>query len=281
MPQTFTQLRLDLAAALAGFLDPREASAECWRWFEEGLGRDRAWLAAHGDEAVPEDVRRQVSTWVRQRKTGLPWSYILGWAPFRGRRFEVSRDTLIPRPETEQTLEAILELGRRRGVARAVDIGTGSGILAITMALETDWEITATDLSESALKVARRNAKRLEARLHIRHGDLLDAVPDYYFADGLGAVVANLPYVDPADAPTLQRELAFEPATALFAPERGLALNEALLRQAFERGAAGAVLELGSGQGAELVRRAKALGWAKARSERDLAGHDRILIAER
>ena len=281
MSQTFTQLRLDLAAALAGFLDPREASAECWRWFEEGLDRDRAWLAAHGDEKVPEEIRRQVSGWVRQRKTGEPWSYILGWAPFRGRRFEVCRDTLIPRPETEQALEAALELGRRLGVRRAVDVGTGSGILGISLALESDWEILATDQSAAALEVARRNAQALGAQLGFLQGDLLQAAPAEFFKQGPALVVANLPYVDPADAPTLQKELSFEPSSALFAPDKGLALNETLLKQAFERGAAGVVLELGSGQGSELARRAKAAGWTTVRSERDFAGHDRILVAER
>ncbi|HJW09226.1 MAG TPA: peptide chain release factor N(5)-glutamine methyltransferase [Holophagaceae bacterium] len=281
MSQTYTQLRLDLAAALASFLDPREASAECWRWFEEGLGRDRAWMAAHGEAPVPDEVRRQLSDWVRQRKTGLPWSYILGWAPFRGRRFEVSRETLIPRPETEHAVEAALDLGRRKGVRRAADIGTGSGILAVTLALETDWELTATELSEGALNVARRNAKTLGARIQFRHGDLLAPLASDFFAEGTGLVVANLPYVDPADRGTLQRELAFEPASALFAPERGLALNEALLRQAMERGAVGCVLELGAGQGAELAKRAKAMGWSKTRVERDLAGHDRVVVVER
>jgi release factor glutamine methyltransferase len=280
MSQTYTQLRTDLAAALAGFLAPREAAAECWRWFEEGLGRDRAWMAAHGDDAVPDEVRRQVSAWVRQRKTGLPWSYILGWAPFRGRRFEVSRDTLIPRPETEHAVEAALDLGRRKAVRRAVDIGTGSGILAITLALETDWELTATDLSEGALKVARRNAKSHGVRLQFRHGDLLEPVSGDFF-EGPALVVANLPYVDPGDQPTIQRELAFEPQSALFAPEQGLALNETLLRQAFKGGAAGCVLELGSGQGAELARRAQAIGWTKTRVDQDLAGHDRVLVTER
>lgn len=274
MKQTYTQLRLDLGAALASFLFPREASAEAVRWFEEGLGRDRVWLAAHGEEPVPDEIRRQVSQWVRMRKQGIPWAYILGWTVFRGRRFKVSRDTLIPRPETELVLEAALEVGRRLRVNRACDIGTGTGILAISMALETDWSITASDLSPGALGVARMNAKELGARVTFLEGDLLAPIPA-----PLGLVVSNPPYVDPADEPGLQRELGFEPRMALFAEDRGLALSEEILRQAKARMAPAVVLEIGSGQGRELVARAEGMGWAQVSCSPDFAGHDRVLVA--
>jgi release factor glutamine methyltransferase len=274
MVQTYLQLRLDLAASLALFLDPEEAHAECMRWFEEGLGLSRTWMAAHGREDVPAVLRRKVSTWVRRRRQGEPWAYILGWSLFRDRRFKVNRDTLIPRPETELLVEAALDVGRRLQVERCVDVGTGSGIIAISLALETDWEVTATDLSPGALAVARKNAKALGARVRFQEGSLLEPVPE-----PLGLVVANLPYVDPADEPTLQRELAFEPASALFAPDRGLALSEALLAQARARRAPACLLEIGAGQGGELCRRALGHGWGKAMIHQDFAGHDRILVA--
>jgi len=274
MAQTYHQLRLDLAAALAGFLDPTEAQAECHRWLEEGLGLSRSWLAAHGNEAVPTEARQRISGWVRRRRLGEPWAYILGWSLFRERRFELGPDTLIPRPETELLVEAALDVGGRLGVERCVDVGTGSGIIAVSLALETAWRVSATDLSTGALVVARRNAKTLGAAIAFHEGDLLEAVPD-----PLGLVVANLPYVDPADQSALQRELAFEPASALFAPDRGLALSAKLLSQARERGATACLLEIGSGQGGELCRRALGLGWAKAMIHQDFAGHDRILVA--
>lgn len=271
---TYQDLRLDLAAALAQFLDPREATAECVRIFEEGLGRSRAWLVAHGDEDAPEEVRHQLGEWVRRRRNGEPWAYLLGWTLWRGRRFTVSPATLIPRPETELVLEAALEVGRRLEVSRCVDVGTGSGILAITLALETDWEISATDLSPGALAVAQANAAALGATVAFHHGHLLDPLPG-----PPGLVVSNPPYVDEADRPSLQRELGFEPEMALFAPEQGLALATDLLTEARRRAALGCVLEIGAGQGAELVRRARAAGWKRASSHQDLAGHDRILIA--
>ena len=274
MSQTYQQLRLDLAAALAHFLDPREANAEAIRWFEEGLGRSRSWMAAHGEEAVPAKVRRQVSTWLRRRKKGEPWSYILGWTEWRGRRFEVTSDTLIPRPETEMLLEAALELGHRLQVRRVADIGTGTGILGITLALETDWETSATDISAGALAVARRNAVVLGATLSFHAGHLLEPLQG-----PLGLVVSNPPYVDPADRPTLQPELDWEPASALFAEDRGLALSLELLREAKRRAAAACVLEIGAGQGEVLQEKGLAFGWQRIQIHRDMAGHDRVLMA--
>lgn len=273
MVQTYLQLRLDLASALAVFLDPEEAHAESIRWFEDGLGRSRSWVAAHGGDLVPPEIRRQVSEWVQRRRKGEPWAYILGWTLFRARRFQVTPDTLIPRPETELLVEAALDVGRRLGVDRCVDVGTGSGIIAVSLALETDWAVSATDISAGALAVARENARALEAPVTFLAGSLLDPVPD-----PPGLVVANLPYVDPADRPSLQRELAFEPESALFAPDRGLQLSTDLLAQARVRQAPACLLEIGAGQGGELCRRALGLGWRKSMVHQDMAGHDRVLI---
>lgn len=272
----FLHLDRHLAASLATFLDPPEARGESRRWLEEGLGRSRTWLAAHGDEPVPVADLEQVEAWLARRRLGEPWSYLLGWAPWRGRRFRVTTDTLIPRPETELVLEAALDLGRRLNVSHACDIGTGSGILAITLALETDWAVVATDLSAGALAVARGNAADLGARVAFHQGDLLAAVPGL---TPVGLVVSNPPYVDPADRQGLQRELTFEPASALFAEDRGLALASALLHQARRRSAPACVLEIGAGQGPELKARALAAGWRSSQVHQDLSGHDRVLMA--
>jgi release factor glutamine methyltransferase len=274
MTQTYYQFRLALAAALAEFLEPEEAQAESFRWFEDGLGLSRSWVSAHGTDRVPAEVRRKIHGWMRRRRTGEPWAYILGWSLFRDRRFKVTVDTLIPRPETELLVEAALDVGRRLQVDRCVDIGTGSGIIAVSLALETHWGLSASDLSPKALAVAKGNAKRLGAMVQFHEGSLLNPMPD-----PVGLVVANLPYVDPADQPTLQRELAFEPASALFAPERGLALTSALLTQARERAAPACLLEIGAQQGGELCRRALGAGWRKAMVHQDVAGHDRLLVA--
>lgn len=272
---THSELRRHLASALAAFLEAPEAEAECVRWFEDGLGLNRAWLAAHGEDSVPEGRRAQIEAWLARRQQGEPWAYLLGWAWFRDRRFQVNSATLIPRPETELLVRAALDLGRRLGVTRCVDVGTGSGIIAISLALETDWNVDAVDLSPDALVVARSNAASLGAPVRFHEGSLLDPV-----GDPLGLVVANLPYVDPADAPSLQRELSFEPDLALFASERGLALSRQLLTTAAQRKAAACLLEIGAGQGPELIQHALASGWREASVGADWAGHDRVLVAQ-
>lgn len=274
MASTHRDLLRDLTRALSAFLDPDEARAEAHLWMEEGFGLDRSALVARGLDPAPPGAADQVEAWLVRRRTGEPWAYLRGWSRFRGRRFTVTPATLIPRPETELLVEAALEVGHRLGVDRAVDVGTGSGIVALSLALETPWTVTAVDLSPGALAVARANAAALEARVTFLEGSLLDPV-----ADPVGLVVANLPYVDPADAPTLQRELAFEPDLALYAGDSGLALTTELLRQARRRGAPACLLEIGAGQGGELCRRALGAGWAKAMVHQDVAGHDRILVA--
>lgn len=277
---SWLSLRQRLRDQLAAFLDSDEARAEASLWLEDGLGKSRAWVASHGSEPVPFEAQAKVAAWLKRRETGEPWQLILGWTFFRGRRFSVTRDTLIPRPETELVLEEAVKLGHRLGAARAVDIGTGSGILATSLALESPWPVSAVELSPSALSIAKTNAEALKAPVAFYQGSLLDPLPEAFFADGRALVVANLPYVDPADAPSLQRELAFEPASALFAPEHGLALNKGLLRDARARNACGVVLELGAGQGEALAAFAEACGWRSPRIVKDWNGHDRLLVAE-
>lgn len=273
MPESYAALLKRLTAALGDFLDPGEARAEARRWLAEGFECPAAFLAAHGEDPAPEETAAQVDAWLERRRRGEPFAHLLGWATFRGRRFQVTPDTLIPRPETELVLEAALEVGRRLKVLHACDVGTGSGILAVAMALETDWAVSASDVSEGALRVARANAAALGAAVTFARGHLLDPLPD-----PLGLVVSNPPYVDPADEPTLQRELAFEPRTALYAPDRGLALATELLATARRRGAPGCVLEIGAGQGAELEARSRQAGWRLAKVHQDFAGHDRVLM---
>jgi len=272
--QSFISARRLLAKRLSGFLLDVEAEAESWRWFEEGFGWGRARLITHGDELVPEDLENRLNYWFGRRKHGEPWAYILGWTIWRGRRFRVSPATLIPRPETELVFEATLHLANQIGASRVVDVGTGTGILSISLALETSLDVTATDISEEALAVAKQNALELKADINWAFGDLLTPV-----AGSIELVVSNPPYVDLEDEAKLQRELSFEPKTALFASDHGMETLTRLLMQCLERNVKGLVLEIGSGHGDALKSKAVKMGWSAVEVKRDLAGHDRVFIA--
>jgi release factor glutamine methyltransferase len=251
-----------------------EANAESWRWFEEGLGWGKSKMTAHGEEPISQETEEQLDAWFNRRKHGEPWAYILGWATWRGRRFCVTPATLIPRPETELVFEAALRVAKQIAAKRVVDVGTGTGILGVTLALGTALDVTATDVSEEALAVAKQNAQEHNARLTFVCGDLLEPI-----SDPIDLVVSNPPYVDPEDEKTLQRELSFEPKLALFAPDRGLEIATRLLKQGIERNARGLVMEIGAGQGEALGARAIEMGWQTVKIEQDTAGHDRVLTA--
>lgn len=273
MVSTYRHLRQHIIANLVKIMDPMEARAECNRWLNDGLGFSLSWILANDEKIVPACDLKKVENWLCRRHKGEPWAYIIGWTTFLGRRFFVTHDTLIPRPETELVVALALEVGRQLKVSCVYDIGTGSGIIAISMALATDWQVVATDISKKALDVARKNASNLKADISYYHSDLLDTLPDY-----IEFVVSNPPYIALADKNTLQRELAFEPQSALFASNNGLAIVIRLLRQAYMRSVRGCVIEIGSGQGSYLKDQALAIGWHFAKVYKDLADHDRVLV---
>jgi release factor glutamine methyltransferase len=274
--QDFISARKALAKRLGLFLPEPEANAESWRWFDEGLGWGKARLIAHGDELVPETLDGQLDAWFDRRRRGEPWAYILGWTIWRSRPFFVTPATLIPRPETELVLESAMGLAEEMGARSIVDVGTGTGILGISLALETRLEVIATDISIEALDVARRNAHEHQVNLAWFCGDLLEAVPKKVDVD---MVVSNPPYIDMEEGGTLQRELSFEPPHALFAADHGLEVVTRILKQGFERKAKGIVTEIGSGQGEALKLRAVEIGWRNVEIKQDTAGHDRVLVA--
>jgi release factor glutamine methyltransferase len=200
--------------------------------------RERAWLFAHPEEVLSAEVAARFDEAVARRARGEPVHYVTGEAWFYGRRFFVSPAVLVPRPETEQLVEAALEYldGRSRPSSlRVCDVGTGSGILAITLACERPaLELTALDRSDEALAVARRNADALgvAARIRFCASDLFEAVAP---AERFDCVVANLPYVrsgalHPAPDPT-----SFEPRLALDGGPDGLAVYRRLLGMLAER----------------------------------------------
>ncbi len=179
------------------------------------LHQERLYLYAHPEAPLPELAWIHYGRWLHERTQGKPLQYITQEQEFYGRPFRVAPGVLIPRPETE----LLIELALQNEPTQILDIGTGSGILAITLSLEWNIETYATDLSGPALAIAQANAKALGARVHFVQSDLAAAFADAAF----GAIVTNPPYVPSVDRPTLQREVRdWEPPEALFSGPDGL-----------------------------------------------------------
>ncbi len=185
---------------------------------------DRSYLVANDDEELPDNIEQLCDTMLASRMRGKPLAYILGYKEFYGRRFIVTPEVLIPRPETED----IIEIAKAAKPKSIIDVGTGSGCIAITLALELPKaEITAVDISDSALSVAQKNAKQLGAKLNFRKSDLLDGVD----LPEKPLIIANLPYVDKTWNWLDKNSLRYEPELALYAQKEGLELIYRLIDQ--------------------------------------------------
>ena len=237
------------------------------------LGVDRLTLLVDGEAPVQGPAVRVFQDAVRRRSVGRePVAYITGVKGFRHLDLHVDPRVLIPRPETETLVEAALDLAPG---ARVVDVGTGSGAVALALKDERpDLAVTATDVSEVALAVARANAARLGLDVTFVHADLLDGVGE------LDAVVSNPPYVEDG-APLPPEIVRHEPAAALYAGLDGLAVVRRLVAQAAERGADFLAVEVGAGQALAVEELARAAGFERTARRADLAGIERVVAAWR
>jgi release factor glutamine methyltransferase len=246
------------------------------------LGLDRLRLFLDLDRPVNEAELARARELLMRRARGEPSAYLVGRREFYGRSFRVGPAVLVPRPETELLIDLARETaGERRGLALA-DFGTGSGCIAITLALELQGaRVFASDVSAAALELARANAGLLEASVTFLEGDGLAPLAQVAPFD---LCVSNPPYVDPADARSLAPAVrAFEPSLALFAPAGDPDhWVRRLCHEAPALLAPGGTLlvELGYDQGERALRLASAAG-LRARLTKDLAGVPRVLVAER
>jgi len=277
---TAAALLEDAAAALAaaGVASP-EWDAE--RLLRHVLGWDRATLVANPGDPVPAPEAERFRALVARRAAREPLQYILGAQAFWRHDFLVTPAVLIPRPETELLVETSLEL--LEGVERpvVVDVGTGSGCIALSIAAERpDAEVHATDISEPALEVARANARRLglEGRVRFHHGDLLEPLSG--LEGHVHVIVSNPPYVDPAEHDALAPEVRdHEPAGALFAPDPATypARLASAAREILRPGGS-LVVEIGIGLEAVVNEAFAAAGLRTADRKKDLGGIVRALV---
>jgi len=235
----------------------------------------RGALLARAGEPVPDDVAARFKAWCARRAAGEPVAYLLGRREFWSMEFDVNAAVLVPRPETELLVERVLELVTA-DQAQVADLGTGSGAIAIALAHERPrWRVVGTDLSDEALRVARRNGARLVAdRVEWRAGDWYQALESRRF----DALASNPPYIEENDPVLASDGLRHEPRGALTPGGDGLAALATLINGSPEHLEPGGwlFLEHGATQGATLRGALVARGFTHVTSHRDLAGHERV-----
>jgi release factor glutamine methyltransferase len=246
-----------------------------------GLGLSRLELYTQFDRPLSEGELSDCRELVRRRGTREPVAYVIGHWGFRRLDLMVDDRVLVPRPETELVVERCLRLLEGRERPAVVDVGTGSGAIALSLKDERpDARVTAVDVSVDALAVASSNAERLGLDVTFVQSDLLDQAEGGPF----DLVVSNPPYVPAGEVDALEPEVAvYEPRLATVAGEDGLEVYRRLLPPAVERLAPGGwlVLECGAGQAAAVVAELAGLGYGDAEVDRDLAGIDRVVWARR
>ena len=260
------------------------------------LFRDRAWLIAHADADLSTTILSTLRGLTARRASKEPLQYLTGVQEFYGLPLLVTRDTLIPRPETEQLVEAVLHwiaarphLAAPRMPLRILDVGTGTGAIALALATHLpSADITATDLSAAALSIAQHNAGRLHLghRIHFIPSDLLDA-PQFKTAAPFDVIVSNPPYVSIYEAATMQPEVMdYEPHLALFAGPNGLDIYRRLIPAAHAALRPGGLLALEFGYGqtddlTALFTGPRLAPWENLSIHDDYAGVPRIALAIR
>jgi release factor glutamine methyltransferase len=301
---------MDVRNALkTGVAQLREAAVPSFTLAAEQLllhaaAQDRAWLYAHPEQNLPEQITNLYFAMIARRAKGEPTQYLTGKQEFWGLEFEVTPAVLIPRPETEHVIEVTLDrlalrelrAGRPQKTIgqglKIADIGTGSGCIAVALARELSAAtIYATDISTAALEVAVRNAIRhnLLDRIHLVESDLLGLFSNAVPRPGhepvrLDLIVSNPPYIGRREAPTLAREVRdHEPHEALFGGEQGYELYGALISQSASLLAPGGilVLELGYDSLPAVRPLLDAADWRNVGVTDDLAGIPRVIAAER
>jgi release factor glutamine methyltransferase len=250
----FEKMAQARARLLAAAVRPEDAAVDVDVYVRTILGWDKATLVTRLRESSPDGLEPRFSEWISRRERREPTAYILGTREFWGRDFLVTPAVLVPRPETEFIVEEAIPLVHDIATPRVADIGTGSGILAVTLAAELPAaEVVATDLSGDALEVARQNAERLGV------ADRVTFIKTSYLDDVDGIfdlVVANPPYVRDGDKIALSRDVRHEPEVALFGGPDGLRDVGGVLDAAVQRVKPGGwfVMEFGYGQEDDVCR---------------------------
>jgi len=257
-----------------GIPDPRREAA----WLlARAWGVEEITLRLHPQRVVPAGVETRFRSWLERRAAGVPAHHLTGECEFWGRDFVVSPAVLVPRPETELVVQVAFELPLSP-TARVLDVGTGSGCIAVTLAAERPkWRVSAVDRSAAALEVARANAARHGVEVAFGEADLTTSVEPPW-----DLIVANLPYIPTDDLARLPREVGFDPVSALNGGPDGLDLVRRLVSDLprLLRVCGGAILEIGEEQADPVAELAVAAGLGVARRIKDPGGCERVIVLQ-
>ncbi len=236
-------------------------------------------LASNLNTVIEDEKRIRFEVAVRAIQGGVPVQYALGHAAFYGREFNVDRRVLIPRPETEELVEWLLR-DQPQTSQTVLDIGTGSGAIALTLALERpQWHVTASDISHDALTVAQANGQKFGVSVTYVESDLFANIQEQY-----DVIVSNPPYIADSERDVMDDSvLVFEPAVALFADDAGLALYKAIAQDLLDylKPKGVAYFEIGYLQGPALLGVFGELPNVTVELRQDMAGHDRMIKVTR
>ena len=265
-----------LLAEASARLSGEDGRADAEILLAHALGVSRAWLYAHADDVPDADRIAAFRSLVDARAVGEPVAYLTGWRAFWRFELEVTPDVLIPRPETELLVEAALERAPRDRPLRIADLGTGSGAIALALAMERPQAtVFATDASAAALAVARRNVRRFALdNVHVAEGDWCAALG----TEAVDLVVSNPPYIADGDVHLARGDLRREPRGALASGSDGLDAIRAIVASVPKHLVDGGwlLLEHGWEQAPHVRELLERGGFRQVGGSRDLAGHERI-----
>jgi len=240
------------------------------------LGQSRVWLIAHDDELLSQESLDAFLALEARRQAGEPIAYLLGWREFMGHRLAVSPSVLIPRPETEVLVEAVLASLSKSTSPAILDLGTGSGAIALSLSLAlVHSRVVATDISALALAVAQENAHQLGARVAFLHGNWFEPLAP---TERFDVIVSNPPYVHPNDEHLRQGDLRFEPKQALTDGVDGLSAYRDIIDQArlFLKPGGALWVEHGYDQAETIQKLFEKSGFQDIKTLKDLGAHPRV-----
>ena len=276
---TIKVLLAQASKTLAGHSDSPLLDAEVLLGFV--LDKPRTYLRAWCDSTLTDQQLAVFAALISQRQQGTPVAYLTGTREFWSRDFKVTSDVLIPRPDTELLIELSLDLIPKNQAVNLIDLGTGSGIIAVTLAAErSNAHVTAVDASLAALAVAKHNARHHQlTNIEIYQSDWFSNVPKSLF----DLVLSNPPYIDPDDEHLQQGDVRFEPQSALIADNQGLSDIQIIADNArrYLKPAGHLLIEHGYNQAPQVQAIFNALAYDKVQSYRDLSGQPRVSYGQK